>query len=115
MHKHENAALFLYPQIHSTDGMTYTALRPTIVRTPFLANRFLRDLARASSSCRELTWYAMRVVKEMRSAWFGSTTNSGARELGPNWVRALEKRQREDFGRACRAFTLRFQTLNFVL
>ncbi|KAI0695596.1 anaphase-promoting complex, cyclosome, subunit 4-domain-containing protein [Cytidiella melzeri] len=98
IHNQRNAALFLHPQTRSPDGVRHTALCPTVVYTPFLGDRFLRDLARASSSCRELTWYAIRVVKEMQVAWFGSPTNTGARELGPNWVKALEKRQREGFG-----------------
>lgn len=41
----------------------------------------------------------MRVVKEMRSIWFGCETNSGAREWGPRWVRSLETKQKEQYGR----------------
>lgn len=100
LRKHENAALFLHAQTVSPQNVKYTAARPTIVRVPFLGPRFYRDLARASSTCRELLWYAMRVVKEMRAAWFGSSSQTGARELGPNWVRTLERKQREQFGRA---------------
>lgn len=100
LQKQRNATLVLYQQIRSSSS-THSALRPAIVHTPFLSDRSLRDLGRASSSCRELTWYAMRVVKEMRDAWMGSPTNTGARELGPNWIRALEKKQKEKFGREC--------------
>lgn len=99
MHKHENTALFLHAQLLS-QNIAHTVTRPTIVHVPFLGSRFLRDVARASTSSRELLWYATRVVKEMRATWFGSQTQTGARELGPTWVRALEKRQKEQFGRA---------------
>lgn len=100
LHKHENAALFLHAQTRSPTSIQHTATRPTVIQVPFLGPRFYRDLARASSTCRELVWYAMRVVKEMRAAWFGSQTQTGARELGPNWIRTLEQKQREQFGRA---------------
>ena len=98
LQKQQNAALFLYPQFRTLDGARYRAIQPTIVRTPFLSDRSLRDLARASSSCRELTWYAMRVVKEMRDAWMGTPANTGAREHGPNWIKAIEKRHKGKFG-----------------
>ena len=39
------------------------------------------------------------VVKEMRHVWFGSDTHAGARELGPKWIRALETKQKDQFGR----------------
>ncbi|EMD42038.1 hypothetical protein CERSUDRAFT_42528 [Gelatoporia subvermispora B] len=74
------------------------ALHPCIIQVPHLTQRALRDVARVSSSARELTWYTMRVVKEMRATWFGSESQGGVRELGPKWMRALEKRQKEDFG-----------------
>ena len=100
LHKHEDAALFLHTQILASNNIRYTATRPTTIQVPFLGPRFHRDLARASSTCRELAWYAMRVVKEMRAAWFGSQSQTGARELGPNWVKILERKQKEQFGRA---------------
>lgn len=68
---------------------------------PLLQSRIVRDIARVTSSMRELMWYTMRVVKEMRAIWFGSDTNGGARELGPKWLRALETRQKNQFGGKC--------------
>ncbi|KAG2023470.1 hypothetical protein CC2G_001122 [Coprinopsis cinerea AmutBmut pab1-1] len=73
-------------------------IAPTIVDMPLLANRNIRDLARLSSIVRDLTWYIMRVVREMKEAWFGNETSTGARELGPRWVAALEEKQKEQFG-----------------
>ena len=76
-----------------------TFLAPTSIDIPLLAQRKSRDLAKLSSTARELTWYMLRVVKEMRSIWYGSESNTGARELGPKWVLALETKQKEQFGR----------------
>ncbi|KAJ7786332.1 anaphase-promoting complex, cyclosome, subunit 4-domain-containing protein [Mycena metata] len=87
----------VYPQETDQDARR-TDLPPLFVRLPMLEDRQVRDMARISSSSRELVWYCIRVVKEMRAVWFGSETLSGARELGPKWIRALEKRQREQFG-----------------
>ncbi|KAJ3508934.1 hypothetical protein NLJ89_g5481 [Agrocybe chaxingu] len=69
-----------------------------MVNLPLLSHRAIRDFAKLSSTGRELTWYATCAVKEIRGVWYGDETNSGARELGPKWVRALEVKQRESFG-----------------
>ena len=76
-----------------------TFLRPALIDIPLLAQRKSRDLAKLSSTTRELVWYMLRVVKEMRSSWYGSESNTGARELGPKWVLSLESKQKEQFGR----------------
>lgn len=85
----------------ATSDQSITRLAPRVIRLPVLNQRYLRDVARATSSTRELTLYALRAVKEMRAAWFGSDTQSGARELGPKWLRGFEARQREQFGGQC--------------
>jgi len=72
-----------------------TRLRPTTFSMPLLATRKARDLAKLSTTARELMWYLIRVVKEMRESWYGSESQTGAREFGPKWVRALEAKQRE--------------------
>ena len=76
-----------------------TDLRPVTIEVPLLNTRKPRDLANLSSTTRELVWYITRVVKEMRATWFGSDTFSGAREIGPKWIRALESKQIDQFGR----------------
>ncbi len=83
----------------SLDGVEATPLCAVQVDLPLLRHRFSRELSHLSSAARDLTWYAMRVVKEMRSIWFGSETNTGAREWGPRWVRSLETKQKEQYGR----------------
>ena len=76
-----------------------TILRPALIDIPLLAQRKSRDLAKLSCTARELVWYMLRVVKEMRSIWYGSESNTGARELGLKWVLSLETKQKEQFGR----------------
>ncbi|KAJ6519839.1 anaphase-promoting complex, cyclosome, subunit 4-domain-containing protein [Mycena sanguinolenta] len=93
----QRPVFIVYPQ-ETVHGATSTDLPPIYAGLPMLEGRQIRDMARVSSSSRELVWYCMRVVKEMRAVWFGSESLSGARELGPKWIRALEKRQREQFG-----------------
>lgn len=95
----EKDCFFAHPQFIRIGKPSFTSLRPWVIRLPEIQRRTMRDVARVSSSTRELNWYAMRVVKDMRNAWFGSETQNGARELGPKWVRALEDRQRDEFGR----------------
>ncbi|KAH9849773.1 anaphase-promoting complex, cyclosome, subunit 4-domain-containing protein [Lenzites betulinus] len=90
--------LFVHPGPASDASSPAVPLRPIVLRLSYLTGRHYRDVARVSTSSRELLSYAMRVVRDMRIAWFGSDSNSGARDLGPKWVRALEERQRNEFG-----------------
>ncbi|KAI8995617.1 anaphase-promoting complex, cyclosome, subunit 4-domain-containing protein [Trametes punicea] len=90
--------LFAHPGPSSDLSSPAAPLRACVLRLSYLTGRHFRDVARVSSAARELVWYAMRVVREMRAAWFGSEANVGARELGPKWVNALEQRQRNEFG-----------------
>lgn len=78
---------------------TLTDYLPTSIRLSLLEHRNVRDLAKLSTTARELIWYIMRVVKEMRTVWFGSDSLQGAREVGSKWIRALEAKQKEQFGR----------------
>ncbi|KAG6381189.1 anaphase-promoting complex, cyclosome, subunit 4-domain-containing protein [Boletus reticuloceps] len=71
---------------------------PLVVDIPLLATPKVRDFARLSSAARELTWYIMRVVNEVREGWFGSESFTGARDIGIKWVQALERRLREQYG-----------------
>lgn len=98
--KHPKLPMFLvHPGITANQSTgIVTSLPPIIVDIPLLEKRHPRDLAKLSSTARELTWYTMRVVKEMHTIWFGSDAVGGAKELGPKWVTGLEDFQ-EDFGR----------------
>jgi anaphase-promoting complex subunit 4 len=74
-------------------------LPPVVVGIPLFEHRQLRDLAKLSSTARELIWYAMCVVQEMHNVWSGSEASSGAQELGPRFIQALQSKQKEQFGR----------------
>ena len=94
----------LFGHIQTSLGKTiHTQIHSLIIDIPSFGKRKVRDLAILSSTARELVWYIMRVVKEMRAIWFGSESTSGARELGPKWVRALEAKQKDQFG--CKIFS----------
>ena len=80
-----------------------TCLAPTIVDMTLLKRRSVRDVARTSSTARELTWYIMRCVKEMQKFWYGQDLQGSARTMGPKWVEALEKKQIQ-FGRTLHVF-----------
>ncbi|KAG5722502.1 ATP-dependent RNA helicase DRS1 [Termitomyces sp. T112] len=77
-----------------------TSLHPIIVDVPLLGKRHIRDMAKLSSTARELMWYCMNAINEMHTTWFGSETFSGARHLGPKWIQALEAKQKDQFGQA---------------
>jgi len=74
---------------HQHSQMSGTTLTPTHVELPLLSTRIPRDLAKTSTSARELLWYAMRVLNEMHVVWFGSGTQIGAREPGIRWLKSL--------------------------
>ncbi|KAG6813275.1 hypothetical protein H0H92_012689 [Tricholoma furcatifolium] len=75
-----------------------TTLRPTVIETPLLAKRHVRDMAKLSTTAKELMRYCMHAVKDSHATWFGSESFSGARTLGPNWIQTLEAKQKEQFG-----------------
>ncbi|GLB36171.1 putative DEAD-domain-containing protein [Lyophyllum shimeji] len=75
-----------------------TSLMPATINIQLLGQRSPRDMAKLASTARELLWYSIRVVKEMHTTWFGSEAFSGARDLGPKWIQALEAKQKEQFG-----------------
>lgn len=72
-----------------------TLLKPMTFSMPLLATRKARDLAKLSTTARELMWYLKRVVKELRESWYGTESQTGAREFGLKWIQALEAKQRE--------------------
>jgi len=88
----------LHPQPLASDSLS-AAFAPLSVDLPLLASHRVRDFARISSAARELMWYAMRVVGELREVWFGSGSTTGAREAGPKWIQLLETRLHDKFGR----------------
>lgn len=75
--------------VHATRG-DGTNARPLPVR---LAQP-RRDVAQASSVARDLAWYALRVLREMRETWTGGGNAEGVAGLGKRWMEGLEGRIR---------------------
>ena len=90
---------------------TGTCLAPAIVDMTLMKRRSVRDVARTSSTARELTWYITRCVKEMQKFWYGQDLHGGARTMGPKWVEALEKKQAQ-FGRTSHMLHMTCSTLS---
>ncbi|CCM01973.1 uncharacterized protein FIBRA_04046 [Fibroporia radiculosa] len=90
--------LFAHSRYFRPPNAPLTSLRAFEIHLPYLQRHTVRDVARVSSSVRELVWYLMRVIRDMRASWFASETHSGARELGPRWVQEFEARQKDEFG-----------------
>lgn len=97
-HKIDNKTYIVQPRftpsLTTPDAQPETALTLAKLSLPTLP----RDVAQTASSARALVWYTLRLVKEMREAWFGNAAHKGAREIGPNWVRTLERKQVTNFG-----------------
>lgn len=75
-----------------------TTLVPITMKLPLMDDKMTRKVAETSTTARELVWYTMRTVKEMRKAWFGGDGSDGAREANASWVRSFHERQAQ-FGR----------------
>ena len=75
---------------HQRSRVCGTTLIPTHVELPLLSTRIPRDLAKTSTTARELLWYAMRVLNEIHVVWFGSGAQIGAREPGIRWLKLLD-------------------------
>ncbi|KAF4572895.1 hypothetical protein EYR36_007405 [Pleurotus pulmonarius] len=96
--QHSPRSVFTAHLVSSTETTSPSCFYPTLITMSLLDDRLVRDVAKSSTSARTLLWYIWRLVKDMRAAWFGSESMSGARELGPRWVRALEMKQTAEFG-----------------
>ena len=74
-------------------GNAFHNLNPLSIKLPLLDTKATRHVAESCSAARELMWYTMRVVREMRKSWIGGERQEGAREMNQNYVRGLEERQ----------------------
>ncbi|KAF8516179.1 anaphase-promoting complex, cyclosome, subunit 4-domain-containing protein [Hysterangium stoloniferum] len=78
-----------------TGGITHTNILPVFANIASLRTPQAREVAKASSAARELAWYMLRVVDEMRVTWVGTNEQGeGAQSLGPKWIKEIESRQR---------------------
>lgn len=91
---------FVHPEVAdaSLGDKSCVGLCPISVRIPWLSMSIPRDVAKVSTAVKDLTWFALCVIKEMKTAWYGSEAHSGAREWGAKWVAQLETRQKDQFG-----------------
>jgi anaphase-promoting complex subunit 4 len=80
------------------DSRSGISLLPSVLHLPMLQTRHTRDMAQLSSTARELIWYTIRVVQDMKQSWVGTDSQPGARSLGPKWIRALEGKQKDHGG-----------------
>jgi anaphase-promoting complex subunit 4 len=83
------------------------SVSPTYIHIPLLDGHSVRNMARLSTTARELSWYIMRVVQDMKVQWCGSESMTGANRMGTEWLAALNSKQQEHFGRKSKFFFLK--------
>ncbi|KAI0312628.1 anaphase-promoting complex, cyclosome, subunit 4-domain-containing protein [Amylostereum chailletii] len=106
LHKRSGTPRLYAHQRWSQNGITTTTLLPANVDLTLLSSRIPRDVAQISSTTRQLVWYAMRVVDELRTAWMGTSSQVGARALGIRWIQSLETLQPGSFSTNKTAWSL---------
>lgn len=95
MKRNERSTLYLHTKFKPSDGTSPNVhnLIPRTLHLPLLHTKATRQVAQTSSAVKQLVWYAMRVIREMRKAWFGGDGHDGAREMNTNYVRGLQETQ----------------------
>lgn len=84
--------LFVNARISTADSDRHNLL-PLGITLSLLDNKSTRRIAENSTTAKELLWYTMRVIKDMRRLWFGTDGHDGARVMCSNWAKGLEERQ----------------------
>ena len=74
-------------------GTTLTNARAASLRFPLLYQQVTRDVARISTTIKELLVFSTSVTREMHDAWMGTESREGARGLGSKWLKYLENVQ----------------------
>ncbi|KDQ08489.1 hypothetical protein BOTBODRAFT_191754 [Botryobasidium botryosum FD-172 SS1] len=81
--------------VHATKAEPLaTNLSPMSIYLPLLSKPWSREVARASSTVRDLLVYCFRVLDEMKDLWLGSNGNEGASLIGARHINVLKERQR---------------------
>ena len=88
----EGSKLFVNAHICAANNEWHN-LVPLVINFPLLQKKATRHIAESSTSARELLWYVIRVIKDMRRLWFGVDGHDGARSMNSNWAKGLEERQ----------------------
>lgn len=105
--KHPTEPIFFLHAAIRIGSDVPTKLHPTRVHLPLLHSKPVRNLAQLSSNSKELVKYMLCTQKNMRDTWFGTDPAGGARDLGPKWIQAIEKRQKQFDGMIVVQYTFR--------
>ncbi|EJD03914.1 uncharacterized protein FOMMEDRAFT_167218 [Fomitiporia mediterranea MF3/22] len=91
----EENTLLAHAEFKSKDTRTPVLhnVSPLTVELPLLYAKATRHVAENCTAARELAWYSIRVVKEMRKSWFGGDGQVGARDFNTKYARGLIERQ----------------------
>ncbi|KAG8951639.1 hypothetical protein FRC04_005927 [Tulasnella sp. 424] len=65
-----------------------------MLRFPLLDSQSLKNVAKVSTTVRTLLSYIIKVLEEMRKAWFGTESLEGGRDVGRKWIKVLEEQER---------------------
>ncbi|KIO23930.1 hypothetical protein M407DRAFT_26630 [Tulasnella calospora MUT 4182] len=71
-----------------------TSPAPVMLRFPLLESQSLKNVAKVSTTVRTLLSYIIKVLEEMRKAWFGTESLEGGRDVGRKWIKVLEEQER---------------------
>ncbi|KAG8983719.1 hypothetical protein FRB90_005814, partial [Tulasnella sp. 427] len=71
-----------------------TSPAPITLRFPLLGSQSLKNVAKILTTVRTLVVYIIKVLEEMRKAWFGTESLEGGRDVGRKWIKVLEEQER---------------------
>ena len=81
------------------DSSSFTSTTPTTIQLPLLDSPAVRNVAKVSTVAHSLLTYTLRVLEDMRRAWFGTDSLEGGRDVGQKWIKVLEEKERLIEGR----------------
>ncbi|GJJ09682.1 hypothetical protein Clacol_003906 [Clathrus columnatus] len=82
----------LYHISYHVQGKVMTTMMPFYADLAPLQTPQTREVAKVSSAARDLAWYMLRAMDEMRFTWIGEQ-GDGAHAIGPKWIKEIETRQ----------------------
>ncbi len=89
-----DARIFIFAtRLASNRFGTLTNARAASLRFPLLYQQITREMARTSTTIKELLVFSTSVTREMQEAWMGTESREGARKLGSKWLTYLENVQ----------------------
>ncbi|EIW86695.1 hypothetical protein CONPUDRAFT_134079 [Coniophora puteana RWD-64-598 SS2] len=88
----KRALFFYYPHGDTRKDSFSATLQPLPMAIPLLDTRHARDCAMLSSISHDLLEYAAVATRDIQETWLGSSTFTGARELGQIWLQAFQRK-----------------------